>query len=194
MEAFALVAEAALAPLRARTTLQAQMPRTRNAEDDLQRLAGPTSSLRSSIHPAKIRSANFRSAAVQPPARLPPSGTSASGPGGPSGPNGPNGPPTGPDEEGDLAVEQVRKTQKPKRYKVVFHNDDYTTREFVIEVLMRFFDKDESEATFIMLSVHHKGSGVAGLYPRDVAETKVAQVTKHARASGMPLRLTAEPE
>jgi len=99
-----------------------------------------------------------------------------------------------PDEEGDLAVEQVRKIQRPKRWKVIFHNDDYTTREFVIDVLMRFFDKDESEATFIMLSVHHRGHGVAGLYPKDVAETKVLQVTKHARANGMPLMLTAEPE
>lgn len=108
----------------------------------------------------------------------------------------PNAPdePSGPDEQGDLAVEQVRKVQRPKRWKVVFHNDDYTTREFVIDVLMRFFDKDESEATYIMLSVHHKGSGVAGFYPKDVAETKVSEVTKHAQKSGMPLRVTAEPE
>ena len=103
-------------------------------------------------------------------------------------------PPQGPDEEGDLAVEQTKKTQRPKRYKVIFHNDDYTTREFVVEVLMRYFEKDESEATFIMLSVHHKGNGVAGIYPKDAAETKVVMVTKHARAHGMPLRLTAEPE
>ena len=117
-------------------------------------------------------------------------------PDGPKGPGGPNGPapPRDPEEEGDLAVEQVRKVQRPKRYKVIFHNDDYTTREFVIDVLMRYFDKDESEATFIMLSVHHKGSGVAGIYPRDVAETKVMQVHKHAKSQGMPLRLTAEPE
>ncbi len=103
-------------------------------------------------------------------------------------------PPGPPEEEGDLAVEQVRKIERPKRWKVVFHNDDYTTREFVIEVLMRYFDKDESEATYIMLSVHYKGSGIAGLYPKDVAETKVDQVTKHARKSGYPLKVTAEPE
>jgi ATP-dependent Clp protease adaptor protein ClpS len=113
---------------------------------------------------------------------------------GPNDPKQPPSPPRNPDEEGDLAVEQVKKTQRPKRYKVIFHNDDYTTREFVIDVLMRYFEKDESEATFIMLSVHHKGSGVAGIFPRDVAETKVAVVMKHARAHGMPLRLTAEPE
>ena len=117
------------------------------------------------------------------------------GPGKPPAPSGPNGPqPSAPDEDGDLAVEQVKKTQRPRKYKVVFHNDDYTTREFVVEVLMRFFDKDESEATFIMLSVHHKGHGVAGIFPKDVAETKVDQVTKHARAKGHPLRVTAEPE
>lgn len=109
-------------------------------------------------------------------------------------PPNPPPPPQGPDEEGDLAVEQVRKVQRPKRWKVIFHNDDYTTREFVIEVLMRYFDKDESEATYIMLSVHYKGHGVAGLYPKDVAETKVDQVTKHARKSGYPLRVTAEPD
>jgi ATP-dependent Clp protease adaptor protein ClpS len=112
-------------------------------------------------------------------------------------PRRPSTPPNGPgnpEEEGDLAVEQVRKVQRPKRWKVVFHNDDYTTREFVVDVLMRFFDKDESEATFIMLSVHHKGSGVAGYYPKDVAETKVDQVSKHARKAGMPLKVTAEPE
>ncbi|MGZ3450122.1 MAG: ATP-dependent Clp protease adaptor ClpS [Polyangiales bacterium] len=103
-------------------------------------------------------------------------------------------PPTPPDEEGDLAVEQVKKVQRPKRWKVIFHNDDYTTREFVVEVLMKYFDKDESEATYVMLSVHYKGHGIAGLYPRDVAETKVDQVTKYARKSGFPLRVTAEPE
>ncbi len=114
-------------------------------------------------------------------------------------PNEPNRPgtpdtPDSPDGEGELVVERVKKVQRPKRWKVIFHNDDYTTREFVIEMLMRFFDKDESEATHIMLSVHYKGSGVAGLYPKDVAETKVDQVTKHARKSGFPLRVTAEPE
>ncbi|MBI2392207.1 MAG: ATP-dependent Clp protease adaptor ClpS [Deltaproteobacteria bacterium] len=98
------------------------------------------------------------------------------------------------EEEGDLAVEQIKKVQRPKRWKVVFHNDDYTTREFVIEVLMRYFDKDESEATYVMLSVHYKGHGVAGHYPKDVAETKVDQVTKHARKSGFPLMVTAEPD
>jgi ATP-dependent Clp protease adaptor protein ClpS len=117
----------------------------------------------------------------------------AAGPG-PDKPAPPPPPSGSPDEDSDLAVEQIKKTQRPKRWKVIFHNDDYTTREFVVDVLMRFFEKDESEATFIMLSVHHKGHGVAGLYPKDVAETKVDKVSKHARSHGMPLKVTAEPD
>ena len=98
------------------------------------------------------------------------------------------------DQQGDTATEQEKKLEKVRRYKVLFHNDDYTTMEFVVLVLMKFFHKTETEATHIMLSVHHKGHGVAGLYTKDVAETKVAQVQDFAREQGMPLRLTAEPE
>jgi ATP-dependent Clp protease adaptor protein ClpS len=79
-------------------------------------------------------------------------------------------------------------------FKVVFHNDDYTTQEFVTEVLRAYFHKTEAEASYIMLTVHRKGSAVAGVYTRDVAETKVAQVTTLARKEGMPLLLTTEPE
>ena len=101
-----------------------------------------------------------------------------------------------PDEEHETGIDlQERpKTNVPRRYRVVFHNDDYTTMEFVIEALMRFFHKTQAEATHIMLTVHKKGSGVAGTYTRDVAETKVEEVTKHARDAGMPLLVTAEPE
>jgi ATP-dependent Clp protease adaptor protein ClpS len=98
------------------------------------------------------------------------------------------------DKEGDLATEQKKKVEKVRPYKVVLHNDDYTTMEFVVLVLMKFFHKSETEATHIMLSVHHRGHGVAGLYTKDVAETKVALVQDYARENGMPLRLTAEPE
>ena len=98
------------------------------------------------------------------------------------------------DHEGDLATERKAKLEKVKRFKVVFHNDDYTTMEFVVLVLMKFFHKTETEATHIMLSVHHRGQGVAGVYTKDVAETKVAQVQDYAKEHGMPLRLTAEPE
>src|SRR4051794_18183266 len=99
-----------------------------------------------------------------------------------------------PNTQGDVATEQDRKVDKVRRFKVVFHNDDYTTMEFVVEVLMKFFHKQETEATHIMLSVHHKGYGVAGLYTKDVAESKVAQVHDFAKEHGMPLLLTVEPE
>jgi ATP-dependent Clp protease adaptor protein ClpS len=98
------------------------------------------------------------------------------------------------DNDSDLATERKSKLEKVRRYKVLFHNDDYTTMEFVIDVLMKFFHKSETEATHIMLSVHHKGHGVAGVYTKDVAETKVAQVTDYAKEQGMPLRLSVEPE
>lgn len=98
------------------------------------------------------------------------------------------------EREGDVAVEPKKKTEKPRRFKVIFHNDDYTTMEFVILVLMKFFHKTETEATHIMLSVHHKGQGVAGLYTKDVAETKVAETGAFAKEYGMPLLVTAEPE
>src|SRR5215510_4751270 len=98
------------------------------------------------------------------------------------------------DDQSDVTTEKESKVEKVRRWKVIFHNDDYTTMEFVVLVLMKFFHKSETEATHIMLSVHHKGYGVAGLYTKDVAETKVAQVSDYAGENGMPLRLTAEPE
>lgn len=106
----------------------------------------------------------------------------------------PESPPKTPELEGDLQVEEQQRTKRPRRYTVVFHNDDYTTMEFVVHVLIKFFRKTETEATHIMLNVHHKGYGVVGVFPRDVAETKVSQVSEYARANGHPLRCTAEPE
>jgi ATP-dependent Clp protease adaptor protein ClpS len=94
-------------------------------------------------------------------------------------------------EEGTLTRE---KTQQPRRYKVLLHNDDFTTMEFVVSILVQYFDKAESEATRIMLEVHLRGIGIAGVYPRDHAETKVAQVTAAAEAEGYPLLVTMEPE
>lgn len=99
-----------------------------------------------------------------------------------------------PDEQEDLAVVERPKTKRPRRYQVVLHNDDYTTMEFVVLVLMKFFHKSETEATQIMLHVHHKGYGVVGLFPRDVAESKAAQVMDYAKEHGHPLKCTAEPE
>jgi ATP-dependent Clp protease adaptor protein ClpS len=94
----------------------------------------------------------------------------------------------------EIDVEERKKTASPKRFKVIFHNDDYTTMEYVIEVLRRFFHKNETEALHIMLTVHKKGKAVAGIYPRDVAETKVAEVMLDAHERGHPLLVTAEPE
>lgn len=98
------------------------------------------------------------------------------------------------DPENDLGVAEERKTQKPRRYCVVFHNDDYTTMEFVVHVLQKFFKKSATEATHIMLNVHHRGFGVAAIYTRDVAETQVSRVMEYAKQHGHPLRVTAEPE
>jgi ATP-dependent Clp protease adaptor protein ClpS len=82
----------------------------------------------------------------------------------------------------------------PRRYRVLLHNDDFTSMEFVVSILVHFFHKDESEAMRIMLDVHTKGTGTAGIYPRDQAETKVAQVTEAAEREGYPLLVTLEAE
>jgi ATP-dependent Clp protease adaptor protein ClpS len=103
------------------------------------------------------------------------------------------------DPGADSAVETVaepevtRRPRRAPRYQVVMHNDDYTSMEFVVAMLMKHFHKPPAEALHVMLLVHHKGAGVAGVYTRDVAETKVAEVTEEARQEGMPLLLTVEP-
>lgn len=96
------------------------------------------------------------------------------------------------DRERDLAtLDQVR-VERPRLYEVVLHNDDYTTQEFVVYVLMKFFQRDAETAQQIMLHVHTKGMGVAGVYPRDIAETKAAQVVRFARDNEMPLRCSVQ--
>ena len=84
------------------------------------------------------------------------------------------------------------KSKPPMLYKVVLFNDDYTTMEFVIEVLQTFFAMDRERATQIMLKVHREGSAVCGIYPKDVAETKVAQVSAFAKHREHPLRCELE--
>ena len=102
----------------------------------------------------------------------------------------------GADREGqeDVGLQERTRTQQPRMYRVLLHNDDYTTMEFVIEVLVRWFEKAEPEAMRIMLQVHHLGVGVAGTYTRDEAETRVAEVMDEARGRGFPLLLTMEPD
>jgi ATP-dependent Clp protease adaptor protein ClpS len=97
------------------------------------------------------------------------------------------------EQDEEFAVEERRKTRRPRRWKVLLHNDDFTSMEFVVHILITHFHKEAAEATHIMLQVHRKGVGVAGVYSREVAETKVAEATDEARANGMPLKLTAEP-
>lgn len=98
------------------------------------------------------------------------------------------------DEDGDVAVKPERKVAKAKRWQVVFYNDHYTTKWFVVDVLERFFHMSETSAMSFMLAVHTMGRGIAGVYTKDIAESKVEQVHDYARENGMPLRLTAEPE
>lgn len=82
----------------------------------------------------------------------------------------------------------------PPLYNVVFHNDEITTMEFVIDVLIKIFRKDKTEATKIMYKVHKEGKGVAGKYTYDIAKTKVQQSTELARSNGFPLLITVEPD
>ena len=82
---------------------------------------------------------------------------------------------------------------EPRQYEVMLLNDDYTTMDFVVDVLMRFFNKDPLEAEEIMYQVHEQGSGVCGIYPFDIAESKVNQVTDHARANNYPLLCVLRP-
>ncbi len=82
--------------------------------------------------------------------------------------------------------------KEPPKYKVLLHNDDYTTMDFVVKILEDVFHKTPSEATAIMLHVHNKGIGVCGIYPAEIAETKVDTVHKLAREAGFPLLATME--
>ena len=86
-----------------------------------------------------------------------------------------------------------RQTKRPPLYKVLFHNDDYTTREFVVWVLQTVFHKNETDAVAIMSHVHNNGVGIAGVYTFEVAETKVTKTMHLAKAQQFPLQLSIEP-
>ena len=91
-------------------------------------------------------------------------------------------------------VQPEKKLKRPRLYRVLLHNDDYTTREFVVLVLHHVFRLDEQSAIRIMLHVHNNDVGVAGVFTREVAETKIEKVETMAREQEFPLRLTMEPE
>ena len=99
-----------------------------------------------------------------------------------------------PEREEGVAVRERPKTRRPPMYRVLLHNDDFTAMEFVIEVLVQHFEKTITEATRIMLQVHHSGIGVAGVYTRDEAETRMTIVIDEARARGYPLVMSMEPD
>lgn len=97
------------------------------------------------------------------------------------------------DPDSDVVIEEKRPDLKePNKYVVLLHNDHYTTMEFVVEVLQSYFHKSHEEAVQIMLKVHHEGKSVAGIYSLEIAETKVSQVSQHAKNKGFPLLCTIE--
>lgn len=98
------------------------------------------------------------------------------------------------DRRGEVLEKKRSKTDKPRLFKVILHNDDYTTMEFVLDVLEGIFNKSPAEAHRIMMHVHTKGSGIAGIYPFEEAETKVALVIELAKQAGHPLRASLEEE
>lgn len=91
-------------------------------------------------------------------------------------------------------IEESEQTEfkRPSMYLVILNNDDYTPMDFVIDVLKQFFNKDEQQATEIMLAIHHEGKGVCGVFPFGIAETKVAQVNQFARENQHPLLCSLE--
>jgi ATP-dependent Clp protease adaptor protein ClpS len=95
--------------------------------------------------------------------------------------------------EGELS-ETRDEIAEPPLYKVLIHNDDFTTKDFVVELLVVVFNKSLEEATQIMWQAHRNGTGLCGIYPLEVAETKVRVVTEAARENGFPLKLTIEEE
>src|SRR3954451_21804689 len=98
-------------------------------------------------------------------------------------------------QTGGKILERTRQeTKKPELFRVLLLNDDYTTIDFVVEILETVFNKPPAEAYRIMMAVHTQGQGLCGVYPFEVAETKVGTVVELAREQGFPLRATMEPE
>jgi ATP-dependent Clp protease adaptor protein ClpS len=97
-------------------------------------------------------------------------------------------------ENRSLVQEAKPELKEPKKYKVILLNDDYTPMEFVVEILTSFFRLDQMKATEIMLRVHRDGKGVCGVFTRDIAETKAAQVNAYSQQEEYPLLCEIEPE
>ena len=99
------------------------------------------------------------------------------------------------EDDSDVVLEEEEdlELQKPHMYKVIFHNDDYTTMEFVVFVLEAVFHKSKAESTSIMLEVHKKGAGVVGIYTKEVATTNIYLVEKLAEENEYPFMATMEP-
>ncbi len=100
----------------------------------------------------------------------------------------------GPELEEEVISETRDEVDEPSMYRVLLHNDDYTTMEFVVEILILVFNKSTEDAVRIMLNVHHKGIGVCGVYTYEISETKVNTVHDLARQYGFPLKCTMEKE
>jgi len=98
------------------------------------------------------------------------------------------------DTNEETGIDVFERLDTPRMYKVILHNDDYTTMEFVVEILERVFQKNNLEATNIMLDVHKRGRGICGVYTYDIAVTKVAQVHELAVQNQFPLRCSYEEE
>ena len=97
-----------------------------------------------------------------------------------------------PQDDVEILEKPAHQTKEPEMYQVVLHNDNYTTMDFVVEILEGIFHKSPVEAHGIMSKVHAEGRGIAGVYPFEVAETKIEMVHERARAEGFPLRVSTE--
>ena len=99
-----------------------------------------------------------------------------------------------PQEQSNVRERQKNNLKEPRRYKVIIHNDDFTTMEFVVEVLKTVFYLSNEKAEELMLQVHHANKAVVGIYTYDIAVSKANKAINMAREKGFPLRLTVEPE
>ncbi len=96
--------------------------------------------------------------------------------------------------EGSVLTDEIVEVKEPQLYKVLLHNDDYTTMEFVISILENVFHRSTNDATQIMLNVHNEGVGIAGVYTKEICETKISVVHQLAKKNEFPLRCSMETD